>query len=850
MSLTGAAVAAILLIGSVQWAAAVPLTIVRGQATTVVNSSATSSVTIARPSDGTAGDILVACLALNGSGIASAGVPAGWTLIAAQASTSNPHVFGFVKVLGPSEPPSYTWNLSTAVANSAGIARYTGVDFTTPLDAPATTAAGSSATSGALPSITTTRPGAMLVGCMALNSSTLSNTIGSPPQMTQVWDLGGKRHELADGFASAVGPTGPRTWSFNKKRDWAGWLVALRPGDSETTSPSPSTSPSPNPSPSGPNPSPSGPSPSPSGPSPTPVPPDGVPRLDHVFVVVLENLAYEQVIGSPEAPYLNYLASTWSSATDFHALTHPSLPNYLGLFAGDTFGLTTNCAPTDPGCSFAAPNLADRLDAAGLTWRGYFDSMPGPCWTTSSGAYTPRHNPFVYFDDIRLDEARCANGVRPFGDLAADLASEPTTRTFSLIVPDNCHNAHDCPLSTADGWLRSVLPPIFDSPAWAAGRSLLVVTFDEDDGRHDNRIYTALVGSSIRPASDVAAANDLYGLLRTFEASWSLAPLTAHDAAAAPLSGAFRTTPPADTSPPSTPTGLVANSPSHSQADLEWTTSTDDTAVAGYDLYRDGSWLASTTSTSYVDLTVAPSTTYAYRVRARDPETNVSGYSSTASTTTPAPPPPPPPTGEVVRESVSTTVNPTATASITIAQPSGVATGDVLVACIATNGGGVAAGGVPSGWTSIASAAGVANPHVFGYYHVAGAAEPGSWTWTLSGAIANGGGIARYSGVDTATPLDTAAQTGFGALASTATLPGLTTLTTGAMLVGCVGVNSSSTTLLITSPTGMTQAWDIGGKRHELADQVQAIVGATGARTWTFSSARDWAGWMVALRAR
>ena len=86
------------------------------------------------------------------------------------------------------------------------------------------------------------------------------------------------------------------------------------------------------------------------------MPPDGVPRLDHVFVVVLENRAYEEVIGSAEAPYLNHLAGEWSSATDFHALTHPSLPNYLGLFAGDTFGLTTNCVPTDPGCSFAAPS--------------------------------------------------------------------------------------------------------------------------------------------------------------------------------------------------------------------------------------------------------------------------------------------------------------------------------------------------------------------------------------------------------------------------------------------------------------------------------------------------------------
>jgi hypothetical protein len=1089
--------------GSLQSVGAAPLAIVRGNTATTVNSTASSTVTVSRPSDAVAGDVLVACLALNGSGVAAAGVPAGWSLVASQVSTSDPHVFGYLKVVGQAEPSSYTWRLSTSVVSSGGIARYSGVDPTTPLDAPPTVGAGGSALTGALPGITTTRPNAMLVGCMALNSSTLQNTIGSPAAMTQAWDIGGKRHELADGLVAASGLTGTRTWTFNKKRDWAGWLAALRPGDSTaaTAAPTPTPSPTPAPTPTptvAPTPTPastSTPSPTPSptpaptltptdpptptptdpptptptqsdgwtvvvndqfdaggipahwtlydgpygtnthncaapsqdvvsagslhllmshlpsgkcgsawytgglrlnrfssidqritlrwrvvpggadfhyvmpmrwpdsdaswpaggeedacegelistcsthlhysptneqvshgygsvdltqwhtwqftrldhvftasldgvvawtytgssttlpdtlkhvvlqqecqvtgcpsgptgtgeiqvdwvtveNPTPTPVPADGVPRLDHVFVVVLENNAYEQVVGSPDAPYLNHLASTWSSATSFHGLTHPSLPNYLGLFAGDTFGIATDCSPTDPGCSFDVPNIADRIEAAGLTWRGYFDSMPTPCLASGSGAYSPRHNPFIYFDDIRLDAARCAGGVRPIGDLTTDLASAATTRSFSLIVPDNCHNAHDCPLSTADAWLRSVLPPIFDSPAWATGTSLLVVTFDEDDGAHDNRIYTALVGPSVRPGGQVTAANDLYGLLRTFEASWSLAPLTAHDGLAAPLSDAFRTAPATDTTPPVNPTGLGGTSPLSTEIDLSWTASLDDTAVAGYDIYRDGAWLAATSSTSYIDLAVVPDTTYAYTVRARDAETNVSGPSAVAWLTTLLPPPPPPPSGQVVRESVSTAVNTTAAASITIPEPAGVAPGDVLVACIATNGGGVASTGVPPGWTSIASAAGVANPHVFGYLHLVGAAEPAAWTWTLSGALTSGGGIARYSGVDTTTPLDAGPQVGAAALSSTATFPGVTTLTANAMLIGCVGVNSSSASLLISSPPGMAQAWDIGGKRHELADALLPTAGPTGQRTWTFSSARDWAGWLVALRAK
>jgi Bacterial Ig-like domain len=202
----------------------------------------------------------------------------------------------------------------------------------------------------------------------------------------------------------------------------------------------------------------------------------------------------------------------------------------------------------------------------------------------------------------------------------------------------------------------------------------------------------------------------------------------------------------------------------------------------------------------------------------------------------------------ITRETVSTAVTTTAAASITITKPTGTVAGDVLVACLALNGSQVAAGGVPAGWSPIASNVAIANPHVFGYYRVAGSAEPADYRWTLSASVTSGAGIARYSGVSASTPLDGAASSASGAAASTATVPGVTTATAGAMLVGCMAMNSSSTTNTITSPAGMTEAWDIGGKRHELADGVQATAGASGAKSWTFSAAREWAGWLAALR--
>ena len=209
----------------------------------------------------------------------------------------------------------------------------------------------------------------------------------------------------------------------------------------------------------------------------------------------------------------------------------------------------------------------------------------------------------------------------------------------------------------------------------------------------------------------------------------------------------------------------------------------------------------------------------------------------------------PPPSGAITREATSTVVNTTSTNTVTVPRPTGTAAGDVLVACLATNGGNVSGAGVPAGWTPIAAVTAINNPHVFGYYRIASALEPPSYSWSLTGSVTNGAGIARYSGVDDIAPLAASATTATGASSTSGSLPGVTTATPDAMLVGCMGINSSPTTITIASPAGMAQAWDIGGKRHELADGIQAAAGASGTKTWTFSASREWGGWLTALRA-
>jgi PKD repeat protein len=219
--------------------------------------------------------------------------------------------------------------------------------------------------------------------------------------------------------------------------------------------------------------------------------------------------------------------------------------------------------------------------------------------------------------------------------------------------------------------------------------------------------------------------------------------------------------------------------------------------------------------------------------------TNTEGPSAPASRTITATGPPP--AGTIKRESVSTVLTSTAATTRTIPTPSGTTAGDLLVSCLTLTGGAV--NGAPAGWSPIASATGATNPKVYGYYKVATASEPAGYTWTTT-SVTGSAGIARYSG---ASGLDGPATSEASNTATTsAAVPGVTTTTANVMLVGCMGINSGTTT--ITAPSSLTQAWELGVRASELADGPQAAAGASGVKTWTFSASRAWAGWLVGLR--
>jgi hypothetical protein len=269
----------------------------------------------------------------------------------------------------------------------------------------------------------------------------------------------------------------------------------------------------------------------------TPTP--AIPAFDHIFVVIMENHGYDEIIGSADAPYLNQLATKCGVAANYTSVAHPSLPNYLALTGGDTYGVTTDC--TD--CFQSAPNLAvDRIAASGRTWRAYMESMPSPGFVGDSYPYMQKHDPFIYYDDIRTDPAQLANVV-PYSQLATDLATAATTPAFGWITPNMLDDMHDGTVAQGDTWLSTAVPALLAAPAWTEQNSLLVITWDEDDNAPGNQVATFVIASGVAAGFTSAVAYNHYSLLRTIEAAWGLEPLTANDGQAAVMSDFFPATP-------------------------------------------------------------------------------------------------------------------------------------------------------------------------------------------------------------------------------------------------------------------------------------------------------------------
>lgn len=239
-----------------------------------------------------------------------------------------------------------------------------------------------------------------------------------------------------------------------------------------------------------------------------------LPTPDHIVVVVMENHAYSQVVGSSNAPYVNNtLVAGGATLTQSYALTHPSQPNYYMLFSGSSQGVTDDSC-VDVG-TMQAPNLASELLDAGQTFASYNEGIPGVGATDCRvDNYAQKHNPWFGFGNVPTSSAY---GMDAF---PADFTTLPKV---SFVVPDLCDDMHDCSVGTGDSWIQTNLAAYAD---WARSHnSLLVMTFDEDNKLSGNRIPTVVYGAHVAPGSSTSTSYNHYDVLHTLE---DLAGLSAH----------------------------------------------------------------------------------------------------------------------------------------------------------------------------------------------------------------------------------------------------------------------------------------------------------------------------------
>jgi hypothetical protein len=237
--------------------------------------------------------------------------------------------------------------------------------------------------------------------------------------------------------------------------------------------------------------------------------PAALPAPAHVVVIVFEN-KNASTINARSAPRLTALGRRYARLTSYSGVAHPSLPNYLALVSGSTHGITSDCFT----CSVSGTTIGDQLTEAGRSWGAYAEGYP------SGAGFAKWHVPFLYFPGG-------AAHVRPLSDLAPRALPD-----FAFVVPDLCHDLHDCSVSTGNAWLSRFVRPLL-----VVRDTVVFVVFDEGVG--GNHVPAFALGSDVRPHSVFAGRVDHYGLLRTIEDMWGLPHLGAA-ASARPITGIWR----------------------------------------------------------------------------------------------------------------------------------------------------------------------------------------------------------------------------------------------------------------------------------------------------------------------
>jgi phosphatidylinositol-3-phosphatase len=254
-----------------------------------------------------------------------------------------------------------------------------------------------------------------------------------------------------------------------------------------------------------------------------------IPNFDHIILTVLENEDYQSVIGNPQMPNLNSLAKKYVLLSNYFAVSHPSLPNYISLMSGDTQNITSDCSK----CFVNAPNIADLVESSGRTWKSYEEDMPSACYLGDNKLYAQKHDPLLYFDSVRLNPTRCNQNIVPLTQLETDLAANRLPN-FSFVMANLCNSGHDCALNVSDVWIGNLVNKLTSSPALGKN-SLIVIVYDE--GAKANKgsccgldqaggqVAALLISPLAKPGFTDTTAYDHYSVLKTILTAWNLPPL-------------------------------------------------------------------------------------------------------------------------------------------------------------------------------------------------------------------------------------------------------------------------------------------------------------------------------------
>lgn len=253
----------------------------------------------------------------------------------------------------------------------------------------------------------------------------------------------------------------------------------------------------------------------------TPAVAANLPRPAHVLMVIEENQSFSQILNMQHAnSTIAALAKRGRVFTQSYGVTHPSQPNYLALFAGDTQGVNSNAC----GYSFSSDSLASRLQDKGLSFTSFAEGLPEEgSLACINGGYQRKHNPVTNWQGTRLPAAM----NQPFSAFPDDFSKLPTV---AFVIPDQNNDMHDGSFEAADAWLKTHIEPYVD---WAfKHNSLLILTWDEDDGSENNRVVTLFIGPMVKVGATVQRI-DHYSVLRTMLDFYKLPALgKSHDATA------------------------------------------------------------------------------------------------------------------------------------------------------------------------------------------------------------------------------------------------------------------------------------------------------------------------------